>query len=209
MNEENTNIDITETADTKEHTDTQVKKRWFGRGIYGSKDVPIRILDGLIGVLIVAIVVLITIFTINGGYMITFDTAGGSEVASVKLRHGEVIAEPEQPTKAGYEFAGWYYGPDQEFLWAFDSGTVGGDLTLTAHWIPAQVPVKFDLNGGQLVSGETENVDVTFGEPYGELPAVQKTGAVFDGWEYSSQQITSETTVSVNGEHVLTARWKE
>ena len=29
------------------------KGKWFGRGIYGSKDVPIRILDGLIGVLIV------------------------------------------------------------------------------------------------------------------------------------------------------------
>lgn len=32
------------------------KGKWFGRGIYGSKDVPIRILDGLIGVLIVVIV---------------------------------------------------------------------------------------------------------------------------------------------------------
>ena len=25
-----------------------IRKRWFGRGIYGSKDVPIRILDGII-----------------------------------------------------------------------------------------------------------------------------------------------------------------
>lgn len=34
------------------------KKRWFGRGIYGSKDVPIRILDGLIAFLIVLTVAL-------------------------------------------------------------------------------------------------------------------------------------------------------
>ena len=41
------------------------KKRWFGRGIYGSKDVPIRILDGLIAFLIVLTVALTAVFAIN------------------------------------------------------------------------------------------------------------------------------------------------
>ena len=45
------------------------KKRWFGRGIYGSKDVPIRILDGLITFLIVLTVALTAFFAINGGYV--------------------------------------------------------------------------------------------------------------------------------------------
>ena len=31
-----------------------IKKRWFGRGIYASKDVPIRILDACIGAMIIA-----------------------------------------------------------------------------------------------------------------------------------------------------------
>ena len=43
------------------------KKRWFGREIYGSKDVPIRILDGLIAFLIVLTVALTAVFAINGG----------------------------------------------------------------------------------------------------------------------------------------------
>ena len=44
-----------------------VKKRWFGRGIYGSKDVPIRLLDGFIAVVIVVIVGMI--FYGNGGLL--------------------------------------------------------------------------------------------------------------------------------------------
>lgn len=52
------------------------KKRWFGRGIYGSKDVPIRILDGLIAFLIVLTVALTAVFAINGGYVVSFDTDG-------------------------------------------------------------------------------------------------------------------------------------
>ena len=44
------------------------KKRWFGRGIYGSKDVPIRILDGLIAFLIVLTVALTAVFVPAVGY---------------------------------------------------------------------------------------------------------------------------------------------
>ena len=43
------------------------KKKWFGRGIYGSKDVPIRVLDTAIGVLIAVILIMILYFAVNGG----------------------------------------------------------------------------------------------------------------------------------------------
>lgn len=184
------------------------KKKWFGRGIYGSKDVPIRILDGVIGLMLVAIVALTIIFAINGGYMVDFDTAGGSEIASVKLRHGSYVEEPETPVKAGYEFDGWYYGVDLENKWKFDTNKVGSELTLTAKWVPARVPVKFDLNGGSWKAGEGQEKLVTYGETYGSLPTPQKEGASFAGWIYSGQEITEDTLVTVNGEHVLTAQWK-
>ena len=71
------------------------KGKWFGRGIYGSKDVPIRILDGLIGVLIVVIVGMIIFFAVRGGFNIMYDTDGGSEVPAQKIRYGEFITEPE------------------------------------------------------------------------------------------------------------------
>ncbi len=40
-------------------------------------------------------------------YTITFDTAGGSEIAAITLEYGAAITAPENPEKAGYTFIGW------------------------------------------------------------------------------------------------------
>ena len=93
-------------------------------------------------------------------------------------------------------------------LWYFQSEKVTGDMTLTAHWVPAQITVKFDYDGGTDVDGSaTESKQVTFGENYGELPTPVKEGSTFAGWEYSGQIITADTVVQMTGEHVLTAIW--
>ena len=185
------------------------KGKWFGRGIYGSKDVPIRILDGLIGVLIVVIVGMIIFFAVRGGFNIVYDTDGGSEVAARKVRYGEFLTEPETPYKPGYTFDGWYTEKEGEtVLWYFQSEKVTGDMTLTAHWVPTQFTVKFDYDGGTGADGSTvESKQVTFGETYGELPIPVKEGSAFGGWEYSGQIITADTVVQMTGEHVLTATW--
>ena len=124
-----------------------VRKRLFGRGIYGSKDVPIRLLDKLIIGAIVLTVVLIIYSTVNGGFHIRFDTDGGTEIAEQKLRYGEPVAEPAAPTKLGYDFAGWRI-KDTETGWNFQLDTVSGSMTLVAQWTPAQITVKFDPAGG-------------------------------------------------------------
>ncbi len=60
-------------------------------------------------------------------------------------------------------------------LWYFQSEKVTGDMTLTAHWVPAQFTVKFDYDGGTGADGSTvESKQVTFGETYGELPTPVK-----------------------------------
>ena len=116
-------------SETAEQTQEPVrpKGKWFGRGIYGSKDVPIRILDGLIGVLIVVIVGMIIFFAVRGGFNIVYDTDGGSEVAARKVRYGEFLTEPETPYKPGYTFDGWYTEKEGETaLWYFQSEKVTG-----------------------------------------------------------------------------------
>ena len=182
------------------------KGKWFGRGIYGSKDVPIRVLDGLICTLVITVLCMIVYFTINGGFTVSFDTGGGSEVETQKLRHGEFVQEPEIPYKPGYEFAGWYASDgDMEFLWDFSSRQVTGDVKLQAHWTPAAITVKFDAGSG---IGQIEDKQVVFGETYGELPVPAMDGKTFAGWEYSGNVITEDTVVQMTGEHVLTAIWK-
>lgn len=200
-----------EQEEAKEQTAEIKSRRWFRRGVYGSKSVPIRILDGLIIGAIAAIIILIIVFALNGGYHVYFETYGGSEVVSQNLRYGTLAQEPEAPQKPGYEFVRWMNSEDESLAeeWNFSEDKVEGDVTLYAVWKPAQITVKFDLNGGN-VAGDSQiaGQTVTFEEDYGELPVPERTGYEFDGWEYSGNIIESDTIVVTSGEHVLTARWR-
>lgn len=200
-----------EQEEAKEQTAEIKSRRWFQRGVYGSKSVPIRILDGLIIGAISAIIILIIVFALNGGYHVYFETNGGSEVVSQNLRYGTLAQEPEAPQKPGYEFVRWMNSEDESLAeeWNFSEDKVEGDVTLYAVWKPAQITVKFDFNGGN-VAGDSQiaGQTVTFEEAYGELPVPARTGYEFDGWEYSGNIIESDTIVVTSGEHVLTARWR-
>ena len=187
-----------------------VKKQWIGKGIYGKKDVPIRILDGMIGVFVAMIIIMIVVFAINGGYYVTFDTNGGSEIVKQKLSHGDLVEVPEEPVKPGYVFVHWVTSEDEYLaeVWNFAADKIETDTTLYAIWQPAEIVVKFDLDGGNFLDETTDmEKQVVFGETYGELPVPVKEGYQFDGWVYSQQIISADTVVFMTGEHILTARW--
>lgn len=183
------------------------RPRRLGRGIYDKTDTPIRLLDGFIAGIIIIIVVMVAVFAIFGGFTVSFNTSGGTEIASQKLRYGNYVEEPEEPVRQGYTFAGWYYEGHENETWDFSVGTVGGDLELIARWEPAKVTVKFDADGGQMPDG-MESMEVTYQEEYGELPVPRKEGCRFAGWVYSGEEITAESVVAMPGEHVLTALWE-
>lgn len=196
----------------KSETSEKTQKRWIGKGIYGSKDVPIRILDGMIGGFVVLIVVLVIFFAVNGGYHVTFDTDGGSEVKEQVLGYGEYAENPETPVKPGYTFVNWVTSQDEYLaeIWDFSENKVENDVTLYAVWEPAVITVKYDLAGGNFADdSEPMEKQVTFGEMYGTLPDPVKEGYQFDGWIYSGQVISEDSVVMMSGEHVLTARWIE
>lgn len=66
-------------------------------------------------------------------YTITFDTAGGSEVAPITQDYGTTITPPAAPTRTGYTFAGW----DK----TIPSTMPAGDMTITARWTENRVIV--------------------------------------------------------------------
>ena len=66
-------------------------------------------------------------------FTVTFDSAGGSEVAKQRVEKGEKVKKPTDPKKkCGCEFDGWYCGDEK---WSFIGYVVTEDITLTAKWV--------------------------------------------------------------------------
>ncbi|RGD73373.1 InlB B-repeat-containing protein [Anaerofustis stercorihominis] len=67
-------------------------------------------------------------------YTVKFDTRGGSYVKSQNIEENGVITIPDDPTKKGYIFTGWYTDEKCTDLWDFERGKVTKDITLYAGW---------------------------------------------------------------------------
>lgn len=65
-------------------------------------------------------------------YTITFDTAGGSEIAPITQDYGTQIASPADPTREGYTFMGW----DTEIPTTMPAE----NITLKARWKDIEKP---------------------------------------------------------------------
>ena len=65
-------------------------------------------------------------------YTITFDTAGGSEIAPITQDYGTQIASPADPTREGYTFIGW----DMEIPTTMPAE----NITLKAKWKDIEKP---------------------------------------------------------------------
>lgn len=129
-----------------------------------------------------------------GAYTVTFQSEGGSEVAS-QIRANTPAAQPDNPTKEGHTFIGWYNGEEK---WNF-ADAVTEALTLTAKWTANRYTITFKPeNGGQ---------DIVIKQDYGTAitaPAnPTKTGYTFAGWDK-----TIPTTMPA-GDMIITARWTE
>lgn len=63
-------------------------------------------------------------------YTVTFNTDGGSAVASQTVESGNTATKPADPTKDGYTFIGWYYNDT-----VFSFGTkITSNVTIVAKW---------------------------------------------------------------------------
>ena len=66
-------------------------------------------------------------------FTVKFDSNGGTEVESQTVTKGEKATRPEDPTKKGYDFDGWYLDLDDTEEYDFNS-KVTKDITLEAKW---------------------------------------------------------------------------
>ena len=64
-------------------------------------------------------------------YTVTFDSNGGTSVEAQVVEENKRASAPNDPTKEGYTFLGWYVGDEK---WSFLDNSVKDNLTLTAKW---------------------------------------------------------------------------
>ena len=124
-------------------------------------------------------------------YTITFDTAGGSEIAPITQDYGTVITAPEAPTREGYTFIGW----DKEIPTTMPAE----NMTVTAQWEINQYTITFDTNGGSEIAPITQDYSTVITAP--EAP--EREGYTFIGWDKAIPETMPAENIT------LKAQWKD
>jgi len=136
---------------------------------------------------------------------ISFDSMGGSAVAQISGGSGAAIVWPADPTKQGYDFAGWYTDRDCTTAYsglttempAFSEGTKG--ITLYAKWTPAVAGYTVEhyleeLNGTYKLA-DTELKTGIVGTQTSAVPYAVYTG--FTGKAADQQAISADGSTVV------------
>lgn len=106
------------------------------RGLYRYVKISVKTLDKIIVIGIVAMVLILAYGIAHNGYTITFDSNGGTDVPAQELMYGDLVAEPEPPTREGYTFGGWFKDENCLYEWNMEGYQVAEPMTLYALWIP-------------------------------------------------------------------------
>lgn len=78
---------------------------------------------------------------------ITFDTDGGTAIASMEIVLGQKLVSVETPSKSGYVFDGWFLNGE---LFDFNTPIIK-DITLTAHWDSYEILEYIESSGTQYI----------------------------------------------------------
>ena len=151
----------------------------------------------------------------NARYTITFDTAGGSEIAPITQDYGTAISSPADPTREGYIFMGW----DKEIPKTMPAES----MTVTAQWKDIEKPmgeIKISENSWKaflnnitfgLFFKDTQTVTITAADNSGETVAVEYllsakelTKAELDGMTFTAY--TAPFGIGPDNEYIIYVR---
>jgi uncharacterized repeat protein (TIGR02543 family) len=123
-------------------------------------------------------------------FTVTFNTNGGSSVPDkTGIASGDTITLPDEPTKSGFIFKGWY--TDEACTEAFDESVpISANITLYAKWeavAAGSFVVNFVTNGGSAVASQS----ILSGGKVTMPEAPTKAGYSFDAWYKESTLSTA------------------
>jgi uncharacterized repeat protein (TIGR02543 family) len=138
---------------------------------------------------------------------ITFESNGGSSIATIEQDPGTDVVSPTAPTKNGYAFGGWYSDSDLTQSYSFEK-MPATDITLYAKWNTVSYDIAYTLNGGtnhgsNPATYHIETATITLGSP-------TKAGHTFSGWfdnaDFTGNAIT-EIPLGSYGNKTFYAKW--
>lgn len=135
-------------------------------------------------------------------YTVYFNTDGGTVTNPQTLTLDACPTRPQDPTREGYVFAGWYTTEGAE--WLFTEEAPNADLTLTAKWLKRYTVTLEDTSS----DGEPTKQTITEGETLTEPTAPTRTGYTFLGWYYGNNKWNFDTDLPKSDMKLL-ARWAE
>ena len=124
-------------------------------------------------------------------YTITFDTAGGSEIAPITQDYGTNITAPANPTRKGYTFKGW----DKEIPETMPAE----NITVKAQWEINRYTITFDTAGGSEIAPITQDYGTAITAPADPT----REGYTFIGWDKAIPTTMPAENITV------TAQWKD
>ena len=144
-------------------------------------------------------------------YTVTFNSNGGSSVASQTIETGNKAVIPENPVKDGYTFVGWYNDSSFTKLFDFDAA-ITKDIVLFAKWDENKgtsanfFTVTFDSNGGTVIASQNVKNGEVVNIP--EIP--KKENNLFIGWYLADKNNFSfkfDFDTPISEDIVLHAKW--
>ena len=117
----------------EEQTNAEEKTSKF-RGLYRHVNISVKALDRIIVACIAVIVLVVALEMRNPGFTISFDSKGGSDVPAQNQMNGQLLEQPEDPTREGYLFTGWYKDSGCDIEWDVEEDIIETDMTLYAGW---------------------------------------------------------------------------
>ena len=129
--------------------------------------------------------------------MVYFNTCGGTMTGSVEVLHklNTPIAKPDNPTKPGHTFNGWYTDSALTQAWNFDDW-VTGELKLYAGWTVNQYTITFDTNGGSEIAPITQDYGTEITAP--DNPT--RKGYTFKGWDKEIPETMPAENITVKAQ---------
>lgn len=113
--------------------------------------------------------------------IVQFDTLDGNEISVNKIKYGEYLSRPENPSREGYIFTGWYLDKEGTQLFNF-AIPVKSSINLYACWIVDDTIKEkciVTIYDGNL--NIVSQLEVYAGEEI-VLPEVKMEGLAFEGW---------------------------